>query len=363
LKVFGADVPAKLLVGKTTNAERKLIQGLLDENRPALIIGTHALIEDPVKFKNLGYVIIDEQHRFGVDQRRKLREKSVIQPHTLVMTATPIPRTLALTAYGDLAVSLIRERPPGRTPIQTKLVRSPEHPKMIEFIKAELRAGRQAYFIFPLVNDSEEESFKHLKSAVTSAETLANEVFPEFKVGLLHGQLPPADKAKIMERFRSNEVQILVSTTVVEVGVDVPNATIMVIEHPERFGLSQLHQLRGRIGRGKYASTCFLKTDRPPHLPTPERLEVMCETEDGFLIAEADLELRGPGEFLGTRQSGALPFKIASLVRDQEWLIKAREDVLELLKQDPELKSADSKPFKAYLESHGKLESAHLKTS
>ncbi len=363
LKVFGADVPAKLLVGKTTNAERKLIQGLLDENRPALIIGTHALIEDPVKFKNLGYVIIDEQHRFGVDQRRKLREKSVIQPHTLVMTATPIPRTLALTAYGDLAVSLIRERPPGRTPIQTKLVRSPEHPKMIEFIKAELRAGRQAYFIFPLVNDSEEESFKHLKSAVTSAETLANEVFPEFKVGLLHGQLPPADKAKIMERFRSNEVQILVSTTVVEVGVDVPNATIMVIEHPERFGLSQLHQLRGRIGRGKHASTCFLKTDRPPHLPTPERLEVMCETEDGFLIAEADLELRGPGEFLGTRQSGALPFKIASLVRDQEWLIKAREDVLELLKQVPELKSADSKPFKAYLESHGKLESAHLKTS
>jgi ATP-dependent DNA helicase RecG len=363
LKLFGADLPVKLLVGKTTASERKLIQGLLDEDRPALIIGTHALIEDPVKFKKLGYVIIDEQHRFGVDQRRKLREKSLIQPHTLVMTATPIPRTLALTAYGDLAVSLIRERPPGRTPIKTQLVRSPEHGKMIEFIKAELRAGRQAYFIFPLVNDSEEEAFKHLKSAVTSAETLANEVFPEFKVGLLHGQLPPAEKAKIMERFRSNEVQILVSTTVVEVGVDVPNATIMVIEHPERFGLSQLHQLRGRIGRGKFASTCFLKIDRPPHLPTPERLEVMCETEDGFLIAEADLELRGPGEFLGTRQSGALPFKIASLVRDQEWLMKAREDVIELLNKDPELKSPDSKPFKRYLENQGKLESAHLQTS
>jgi len=363
LKIFGAEIPVKLLVGKTPAAERKTIQALLDEKRPSLIIGTHALIEDPVKFSSLGLVIIDEQHRFGVDQRRRLREKSVIQPHTLVMTATPIPRTLALTAYGDLAVSVIRERPPGRTPIKTYLTRGPEHAKMIEFIKKELREGRQAYFIFPLVNDSEEEAFKHLKSAVSSAETLANETFPEFKVGLLHGQLSPHEKAAIMERFRKNEVQVLVSTTVVEVGVDVPNATIMVIEHPERFGLSQLHQLRGRIGRGKHASTCFLKTDRPSNVPTPERLEVMCETEDGFEIAEADLELRGPGEFLGTRQSGALPFKIASLVRDQEWLTKAREDVIALLKEDPELKLPDSRPFKRYLENAGKLESAHLKTS
>jgi ATP-dependent DNA helicase RecG len=363
LKIFGENAPVKLLVGKTTTVERRNIQALLDTGGPALIIGTHALIEDPVKFKNLGYVIIDEQHRFGVEQRRKLREKSIIQPHTLVMTATPIPRTLALTAYGDLEVSIIRERPPGRTPIKTHLVRSPEHPKMIELIKSQLREGRQAYFIFPLVNDSEEESFKHLTSAVTAAEKLANETFPEFKVGLLHGQLSSAEKAAIMERFRLNEVQILVSTTVVEVGVDVPNATIMVIEHPERFGLSQLHQLRGRIGRGKHASTCFLKTDRPQHLPTPERLEVMCETEDGFRIAEADLELRGPGEFLGTRQSGALPFKIASLIRDQEWLVKAREDVQELLDKDPLLQSPDSKPFKVYLENSGKHESAHLKTS
>ncbi|NDF14690.1 ATP-dependent DNA helicase RecG [bacterium] len=363
LRTFGADIPARLLLGKTTTSERKSLQSLLDEDRPALVIGTHALIEDPVKFRKLGFVIIDEQHRFGVDQRRKLREKSVIQPHTLVMTATPIPRTLALTAYGDLAVSTIRERPPGRTPIKTHLVRQAEFGKMNEFIKKELREGRQAYYIFPLVNDSEEESFKHLKSAVSSAETLANEVFPEFKVGLLHGQLSPGEKAQVMERFRKNEVQVLVSTTVVEVGVDVPNATVMVIEHPERFGLSQLHQLRGRIGRGKHASTCFLKTERPPHLPTPERLEVMCETEDGFRIAEADLELRGPGEFLGTRQSGSLPFKIASLIRDQEWLSKAREDVLQLIKEDPELKSADSKPFKLYLESTGRLESAHLKTS
>ena len=234
---------------------------------------------------------------------------------------------------------------------------------MIEFIKTELRAGRQAYFIFPLVNDSEEEGFTHLKSAVSAAETLANDTFSEFKVGLLHGQLSSGEKASIMERFRKNEVQILVSTTVVEVGVDVPNATVMVIEHPERFGLSQLHQLRGRIGRGKHASTCFLRIDRPSHLPTPERLEVLCETEDGFKIAEADLELRGPGEFLGTRQSGALPFKIASLIRDQEWLQKARNDAIEILATDPELKNPEYASFKQYTQTIGKEEGSKLKTS
>lgn len=363
LRIFGPDLPVKLLVGKTTAPERRSIQSLLDSDTPSLIIGTHALIEDPVKFKKLGLVVIDEQHRFGVDQRRKLREKTVIQPHMLVMTATPIPRTLALTAYGDLSVSVIRERPPGRTPIQTKLIRSADHGRMIEFIKTELRAGRQAYFIFPLVNDSEEEGFTHLKSAVSAAETLANDTFSEFKVGLLHGQLSSGEKASIMERFRKNEVQILVSTTVVEVGVDVPNATVMVIEHPERFGLSQLHQLRGRIGRGKHASTCFLRIDRPSHLPTPERLEVLCETEDGFKIAEADLELRGPGEFLGTRQSGALPFKIASLIRDQEWLQKARNDAIEILATDPELKNPEYASFKQYTQTIGKEEGSKLKTS
>jgi ATP-dependent DNA helicase RecG len=363
LRIFGEHVPVKMLVGKTPAAERRSIQALLDSDQPALLIGTHALIEDPVKFSRLGLVVIDEQHRFGVDQRRKLREKSKIQPHMLIMTATPIPRTLALTAYGDLSVSIIRERPPGRTPIQTHLVRSAEHEKMIAFIKKEISSGRQAYFIFPLVNDSEEEGFTHLKSAVSSAERLANETFPEFRVGLLHGQLNSAEKASIMDRFRKNEVQILVTTTVVEVGVDVPNATVMVIEHPERFGLSQLHQLRGRIGRGKFASTCFLRIDRPASIPTPERLEVMCETEDGFKIAEADLELRGPGEFLGTRQSGALPFKIASLIRDQEWLIKAREDVEELLAKDPELNDPENTPFKKYLQARGKLEGSQLKTS
>jgi ATP-dependent DNA helicase RecG len=363
LKLFGVDAPVKMLVGKTPQSERKNLQAFLESGAPCLLIGTHALIEDPVKFKNLGYVIIDEQHRFGVEQRKKLREKSVIQPHTLIMTATPIPRTLALTAYGDLAVSSIRERPPGRTPIKTHLVRQPEQAKMYEFIRNQMKEGRQAYFIFPLVNDSEDEAFKHLTSAVSAAESLANEVFPDFKVGLLHGQLSSSEKAAIMERFRKNEVQLLVSTTVVEVGVDVPNATVMVIEHAERFGLSQLHQLRGRIGRGKHASTCFLKTSRPPSIPTPERLEVMCETEDGFKIAEADLELRGPGEFLGTKQSGTLPFKIASLVRDQEWLTQARNDVISLLKTDARLSSPENINFKEYLDNSGKIESSHLKTS
>ncbi len=363
LKIFGNTTPVKLLVGKTTASERKVIQAQLDSGEPCLLIGTHALIEDPVKFSNLGLVIIDEQHRFGVEQRRKLREKSKIQPHTLIMTATPIPRTLALTAYGDLEVSIIKERPPGRSPIKTHLARSTDTAKMNEFIRKQIVEGRQAYFIFPLVQDSEEEGFTHLTSAISAAETLAKDTFPEFKVGLLHGKLNGKEKAAVMDRFRTNEVQILVSTTVVEVGVDVPNATVMVIEHAERFGLSQLHQLRGRIGRGAHASTCFLKTSRPPHLPTPERLEVMCETEDGFKIAEADLELRGPGEFLGTRQSGSLPFKIANLVRDQDWLIKAREDVIDLLKRDPELKSAENAPFKSYLANSGRHESAHLKTS
>jgi len=363
LKLLGANAPVRLLAGKTPASERKSLQAHLDSGAPCLVIGTHALIEDPVRFQKLGFIVIDEQHRFGVDQRRKLREKSAIQPHTLVMTATPIPRTLALTAYGDLSVSSIRERPPGRTPIKTYLVRSGEEAKMNEFVRKQLQEGRQAYFIFPLVNDSEDESFKHLTSAVTAAERLANEVFPEFKVGLLHGQLSSADKAAIMERFRRNEVQILVSTTVVEVGVDVPNATVMVIEHAERFGLSQLHQLRGRIGRGSHASSCFLKTSRPPQIPTPERLEVMCETEDGFKIAEADLELRGPGEFLGTRQSGTLPFKIASLVRDQEWLTQARNDVLEILKTDPRLTDPANQNLKDYLAHHGKVEASHVQTS
>ena len=362
-KLFGEKLQVQLLLGKSTTTERKTLQALLDTGTPILVIGTHALIEDPVKFQKLGYVIIDEQHRFGVEQRRKLREKSVIQPHTLVMTATPIPRTLALTAYGDLSFSVIRERPPGRTPIKTHLIHISETGKMHEFIRKELKEGRQAYFIYPLVNESEDEGFKHLTNAVQAAETLANEVYPDFKVGLLHGQLNSKEKASVMERFRSNEVQILVSTTVVEVGVDVPNATVMVIEHAERFGLSQLHQLRGRIGRGKYASTCFLKTNRSQSIPTPERLEVMCDTEDGFLIAQADLELRGPGEFLGTRQSGSLPFKIASLVRDQDWLVKAREDILVILKNDPELNSPDLLPFKRYLAASGKHDSAHLKTS
>lgn len=355
----------KLLTGKTTASERKEILSLLKEGRPLLLIGTHALIEPDIEFKSLQLVIIDEQHRFGVEQRKSLIEKAPhpLKPHTLIMTATPIPRTLALTAYGDLSISMIRERPPGRKPVLTKLIYAQDQAKMNAFIKEKLKSGQQAYYIYPLVNESEDENFKHLTSVTVAAEKLANEIFPEFKVGILHGQLHSKEKAEIMEKFRLNEIQILVSTTVVEVGVDVANASIMVIEHAERFGLSQLHQLRGRVGRGSLESYCFLTTHRPPFIPTPERLEVMCETDDGFKIAEADLELRGPGEFLGTKQSGTLPFKIAHLVRDQEWLIRARDDVLELLKADPQLKLPEHAAFKKYLQTSGKIEKSHLRTA
>ncbi len=363
LKYFGADFPMAVLLGKTKAAERKKLLPRLESGEPLLLIGTHALIEDPVHFKKLGLVVIDEQHRFGVDQRRKLRSKAVISPHTLVMTATPIPRTLALTAYGDLATSTISERPPGRTPIKTHLIRNADRPRMEEFIRKEVRKGRQAYIILPLVNESESEKFTHLKNAIAESERLAKDVFQEFKIGLLHGQLSSDEKAEIMDRFRKNEVQILVSTTVVEVGVDVANATVMLIEHAERFGLSQLHQLRGRIGRGEHASTCFLMTSHAGFVPTPERLEVMTETEDGFKIAEADLELRGPGEFLGTRQAGALPFKLANLVRDQEWLTKARDDVLEILKADPEVRAPGNANFRRYLDVEGKVLAARLQSS
>lgn len=365
IKIFGIENCAKLLVGKTGALERRQILALLEGGEPVLLIGTHALIEDDVQFKKLALVIIDEQHRFGVEQRKKLIQKAPqgLMPHTLIMTATPIPRTLALTAYGDLAFSIIRERPPGRKPILTKLVHQNESSKMYEFIRGKLKESQQVYFIYPLVNESEDENFKHLTSVITAAEDLANKIFPEFKVGILHGQLNPKEKADVMEKFRANEIQILVSTTVVEVGVDVPNATIMVIEHAERFGLSQLHQLRGRVGRGSQESFCFIRTNRPPFIPTPERLEVMCETDDGFKIAEADLELRGPGEFLGTRQSGALPFKMANLVRDQEWLILARNDAIELLKDDPQLERPENLSFRKYLQTTGKTERSHLRTS
>lgn len=371
IKIFGGRLNVALLTGKSTTSERNAIHARIKAGEPILLIGTHALLEDPVDFSNLVYVMIDEQHRFGVEQRRTLRNKGLkekngkkIFPHTLILTATPIPRTLALTAYGDLSVSSIRELPPGRSPIKTEVLR--EHAakgRAYENIRAELRAGHQAYFIYPLVNDSEAEGFTALKSAVAEFETLQHEVFPEFKVGLLHGQMKADEKAQVMDRFKRNETQLLVSTTVVEVGVDVPNATVMVVEHAERFGLSQLHQLRGRVGRGSSRSFCYLMTHPKTGEATTERLEVLEETTDGFKIAEADLEIRGPGEFLGTRQAGGLPFRLANLVRDRDWLLRARDDAMELLRDDPELNHIEHLPLRRYYEREGGLQFDRLKTS
>lgn len=366
-KLFQGKLNVALLTGKTSGSERSRILARIATGEPLLLIGTHALLEEPVVFKNLCYILIDEQHRFGVEQRRTLRRKGTrdsVFPHTLVLSATPIPRTLALTFYGDLTVTNIRELPPGRTPVKTEVVRERgARARAYDRIREELRAGRQAYFIYPLVNESEAEGFTQLKSAVNEAERLQGEVFPEYKVGLLHGQMRPDEKAAMMERFQRNEIHVLVSTTVVEVGVDVPNATVMVIEHSERFGLSQLHQLRGRVGRGALQSYCYLFAAERMGEQTSHRLEVLEETQDGFKIAEADLEIRGPGEFLGTRQSGGLPFRMANLVRDQEWLIRARDDAARLIREDPELADPEHLPLRRFFEREGSLQFERLKTS
>lgn len=364
-RLFEGKLNVALLTGSTPAAERARLLDRLARGEPILLIGTHALLEDPVVFADLGFLLIDEQHRFGVEQRRLLRKKGARGvPHALVLTATPIPRTLALTYYGDLAVTSIREMPPGRSPVETKLVRgSVARSSAYERIRGELKTGRQAYFIYPLVNDSEAEGFTHLKSAIGEAERLGRETFPEFKVGLLHGQQKPDEKAAVMNAFKEGELHILVSTTVVEVGVDVPNATVIAVEHAERFGLSQLHQLRGRVGRGQWQSYCFLMTEDRVSETTAERLAVMEKTTDGFKIAEADLRIRGPGEFLGTRQAGSLPFRFADLVRDQDWLVKAREDAYLLLKQDPDLLRSEHLPLRRYYEREGKLQFERLRTS
>jgi len=287
-----------------------------------LVVGTHALLEENVSFAKLGLVVVDEQHRFGVLQRFSLMRKA-LNPHVLVMTATPIPRTLALTLYGDLDFSVIDELPPNRTPIETRLVSEGERTRAFEFIRDQVRRGGQAYVIYPVI---EEGGKLDLKPAVRMFEQLSRNVFPEFRVGLLHGRLPSDEKEDVMRRFKEGDVQVLVSTTVVEVGVDVPNASVMLIEHAERFGLSQLHQLRGRIGRGSQKSHCLLvAADRSNEL-AEERLQTMVGTTDGFKIAEIDLRLRGPGEFFGTRQSGIPAFRIGNLIRDQEILEWAKRE-------------------------------------
>ncbi len=325
-------LPVELLTGSTKTKKRREIHAQLATGELKVLVGTHALIEDPVQFQNLGLVTIDEQHRFGVQQRGRLLAKGDA-PHVLTMTATPIPRTLALTLHGDLDVSQIDELPPGRQPIDTRVIKGGDRRKAYDLIKREVAQGRQAYIIFPLVEESEK---LEAKAAVEEHQRLSEQVFQSFNVGLLHGRMKSADKDEALTRFRNKEDQIIVSTTVIEVGVDVPNATVMLIENAERFGLSQLHQLRGRVGRGKHQSHCLLVTSSKSN-DSQNRLQVMEQSTDGFFIAEMDLRLRGPGEVLGTRQSGLPDFALASLTEDQEVLVLAREAAEQLLAQDPAL--------------------------
>jgi ATP-dependent DNA helicase RecG len=338
-----------LLTGKSKASERKDLFEKLAQGEIDFLIGTHALIEDEVIFKELALVIIDEQHRFGVEQRGRLKNKGV-SPHFLIMTATPIPRTLAMTVYGDLDVSIIDEMPPGRSPIQTRVAFENKKPQALQFMAEQIQKGRQAYVVYPLVEESEKID---LKNAVSEYELLQKQ-FPSFKIGLLHGKMKPAEKDEVMSRFRAGEYQILVSTTVIEVGVDVPNANLMIIEHAERFGLSQLHQLRGRVGRGEHKSFCILIMGHAVSEEARERTTFMEKSTDGFKIAEFDLEMRGPGQFMGTRQSGLPGFKMANLVRDLAILQQARAAAFEVLKKDPALKLAENQALREELtRTHG----------
>jgi len=317
---------AALLTGSQGGKEKKGILDAIRSGEINLVVGTHALLQEGVDFFRLGLGIIDEQHRFGVRQRGILKRKG-ISPHILVMTATPIPRTLSLTLYGDLALSVIDELPPGRTPVVTRVMTENARERAYAFIKKEAGQGRQAYIVYPLVKESEKSD---LLAASEGAAHLQAEVFQEFKVGLLHGQMKPDEKESVMSAFKNRDIDILVATTVIEVGIDVPNATVMLVEHAERFGLAQLHQLRGRVGRGGDQSHCLLIRSLRCSEDGLKRLQVMTETSDGFRIAEADLEIRGPGEFLGTRQSGLPDFRVANLLRDGRVLEAARREAFQL---------------------------------
>jgi len=326
---------AALLSGSTSTREKRQVLEELASGEVHLVVGTHAVLQEGVEFKRLGLGIIDEQHRFGVRQRAVLRKKGE-NPHILVMTATPIPRTLSLTLFGDLALSVVDELPPGRTPVRTRVVPESSRTRAYASIRDELRAGRQAYIVYPLVEESEKSD---LLAASEGAEYLRQEVFPDARVALLHGRMKPEEKEATMAAFKAKEFDILVATTVIEVGIDVPNASIIMIEHAERFGLAQLHQLRGRVGRGTAAGTCLLMRSDRCSDEGMRRLQVMGETTDGFRIAEADLEIRGPGEFLGTRQSGIPDFRVANLLRDGRVLEEARQDAFRLA-NDPEFMHA-----------------------
>lgn len=347
-KIFGDKIHFELWMGSTPESQRKLIQADLSKGRPLFLIGTHALIQDGIEMPQLGLVLIDEQHRFGVEQRRKLVQKGKT-PHFLSFSATPIPRSLAITLYGDLSVSIIREKPPGRTPIHTKFYTQSDKTPVYDLIKNELNQGRQAYFVYPLIQESEADGFQYLKSVEKESAILQREIFPDYKIRYFHGNFAPAEKEKTLQDFKDRKFDILVSTTVIEVGIDVPNATVMVIENAERFGLSQLHQLRGRVGRGQYDSYCFLMANSRISEKTAERLQFLAQNEDGFDIAEFDLKIRGAGELLGTRQAGAVEFQMGDLVRDQVWMIKAREDAEQLIHSK---KGTETHDFWSYLSKH-----------
>ncbi len=333
-------IKSDLLIQEKKERMEKIASGEIQ-----FVIGTHSLIQEELQFSNLALAIVDEQHRFGVLQRAEIKKKGK-NPHLLIMTATPIPRTLALTAYGDLDLSIIDEMPKGRGEILTKLFSDKEMGKIYPFIKQEILKGRQAYFVYPLIDESETLD---LKNATQMYEKLQNEIFPDLKIGLLHGQMKGVEKEKVLTDFVNHQIQILVATTVIEVGIDVPNATIMVVEHAERFGLAQLHQIRGRVGRGAEKSYCFLIAGWPRSEVAKERLKAMCQTNDGFKIAEADLNIRGPGDFLGVRQSGIPDFRIANLVRDLSILESARKEAFDWMKFDPKLEKPESKIIKAIL--------------
>jgi ATP-dependent DNA helicase RecG len=341
-------VCVKLLTGSSKTKERREVLKLCEDGSLNILIGTHAVIEDKVMFKNLGFAIIDEQHKFGVAQRAQLWKKNTIPPHVLVMTATPIPRTLALTAYGDLDYSVMDELPPGRQPINTVHRSESKRPQVMDFIKEEVANQRQAYIIYPLIEESSKLDYENLMKGYEEVKSFFPE--PKYWISMVHGKMDAAQKETNMQRFVKGETQIMVSTTVIEVGVNVPNATVMVIESAEKFGLSQLHQLRGRVGRGAEKSFCILLTGPKVSNDARERLKIMVATNDGFKIAEKDLEIRGPGDIEGTKQSGLLNFKLANIVQDKVILEAARAAAENLLDTDPDINMAENLPVKNYLQ-------------
>ena len=343
------NINIKILTGSTKTAARKIIHEELENGSLQILIGTHALLEDKVQFQNLGLAVIDEQHRFGVEQRSKLWKKNEIPPHVLVMTATPIPRTLAMSLYGDLDISVIDELPPGRKPIQTVHRFDSNRLKVWKFIRDEIALGRQIYIVYPLIQESEKMDFKDLMDGY---ESISRDFpLPQYSISILHGKMKPADKDTEMKRFAEGKTNIMVATTVIEVGVNIPNASVMIIESAERFGLSQLHQLRGRVGRGAEQSYCILMTSHKLSADSKTRMETMVSTNDGFEIAEVDLKLRGPGDLMGTQQSGVLNLQIADIVRDRDILILARNYALKILKDDAPMQKPENAILRAtYIE-------------